>query len=44
MVGFESDEIPGTLKAAIMGALEGVDTVEGIATVFESAQAWKAYP
>ena len=43
-VGFESEYIPGTMKAAIMGALEGVETVEGLATVFESAQAWKAYP
>ena len=43
-VEFESDEIPGTLKAAIMGALEGVETMEGLATVFENAEAWKAYP
>jgi HK97 family phage portal protein len=43
-VGFESEYIPATLNAAIMGALEGVKTVEGLATVFESAEAWKAYP
>jgi hypothetical protein len=43
-VGFESEYIPGTLQAAIIGALEGVENVEGLATIFESAQAWKAYP
>ena len=43
-VGFESEYIPGAMKAAIMGALEGVETVEGLVTIFESAEAWRAYP
>ena len=43
-VEFESEYIPSTLASAIIGALEGVETVEGLVTIFESAEAWKAYP
>lgn len=41
-VDFESEYISPTLNAAIMGALEGVETMDDLDSVFDSA--WTGYP
>jgi hypothetical protein len=40
--GFTSDEIPLSLQAAIAGALEAVQTVEGVVQIFDND--WLGYP
>jgi HK97 family phage portal protein len=41
---FESDDIPATLAASILGALETLTEAGAVKAVFEDARTWGAYP
>jgi HK97 family phage portal protein len=41
---FETDIIPGSLHAAITGALESVETPEDVKLIFDNALEWRGYP
>ena len=41
---FDSDEIPATRHAAIVGALEACESVDDVKLVFMQAKEWEGYP
>lgn len=43
-LSFNSEVIPGTLRASIHGALEAADSPDDVRAVFANAQTWAGYP